>query len=156
MLVVFFGPAAVQASGGFWCASRPVGVELCAGDYVLAFRRMVRMGGQFRLQSLRVNAGGVLIARAMRYEGFIGNVEGELAVLPLPADNKRVFTGEGCRLKANVLDYEAAHFAHGTKTRAARVGAGAAAFTRLARRRFGGTPSAGSTTIRLVTNFLIP
>jgi len=62
------------------------------------------MGGQFRLQSLRANAGGVLIASAMRYEGFIGNVEGELAVLTLPADNKRVFTGEGCRLKANVLD----------------------------------------------------
>ena len=114
------------------------------------------MGGQFRLQSLRANAGGVLIASAMRYEGFIGNVEGELVVLTLPADNKRVFTGEGCRLKANVLDYETAHFAPGTKTRAAWVGAGAAAFTRLARRRFGGTPSAGSTTIRLVTNFLTP
>jgi len=113
------------------------------------------MGGQFRLQSFRANPGGILIASAMRYEGFICNVEGELAVLTLPADKKRVFTGEGCRLKANVLDYEAAHFAPGTNTRAAWVGAGAAAFARLARRRFGGTPSAGSTTIRLVTNFLI-
>src|SRR5208283_448359 len=92
----------------------------------------------------------------MRYEGFIGNIESELAVLALSADMKRVFTGEGHRLKANILDDEATHFAPGTKTRVARVGAGATAFTRFARRRFGGTPSAGSTTIRLVTNFLIP
>ena len=118
---------------------------------------MVRVRGQFRLQSLRANGGGVLIASAMRNEGFIGNVEGEFTVLALPAYVKRVFTGVGRRLEAHVLDDEATHFAPGTNTRVARVGAGAAAaFARLARRRFGGTPSAGSTTIRLVTNFLIP
>jgi len=156
VLVVFLRPTAVQASVGFGCAGNPVGIEFGAGDYVLAFWWMVRMGGQFRLQSLRANTGGVLIAGAMRYEGFIRNIEGELPVLALTADMKRVLTGEGRRLEAHILDDEAAHFAPGTNTRVARDGAGAAAFTRFARRRFGGTPSAGSTTIRLVTNFLTP
>jgi hypothetical protein len=155
-LVVFLRPAAVEASGRFWHTGSPIGVELYAGDYVLAFRRMVRVGGQFGLQSLRANAGGVLIASAMRNEGFVGDIQGELAVLSFSADMKGVFPGEGHSLEADILDDEATHFAPGTNTRVARVGAGATDFTRFARRRFGGTPSAGSTTIRLVTNFLIP
>ena len=104
MLVVLFGPAAVQAPGGFWCAGSSIGVEFGAGDYVLAFWGMVRVRGQFRLQSLRANGRGVLIASAMRNEGLIGNIEGELAVLALPAHVKRVFTGVGRRLEAHVLD----------------------------------------------------
>jgi len=116
------------------------------------------VGGQFGLQPLRANGGGVLVASAMRNEGLVGDIEGELTILAFSANMKRVLAGEWHGLEANVLHDDVAHFAPGTNTRAAWVGAGAttAAFTRFARLRFGGTPSAGSTTIRLVTNFLIP
>jgi hypothetical protein len=61
------------------------------------------------------------------------------------------------RLKTDVLnDDAAAHLAPGTNTRETTVASVFAGFARLARRRFGGAPSAGLTTIRLVTNFLIP
>jgi len=93
----------------------------------------------------------------MRDERFIRNIQRVFALLPSAPHIKRVLSGERLSLEAQVLhDDFGAHLAPGTNRGAANVGAGATALTRLALRRFGGTPSAASTTIKLVTKILIP
>lgn len=114
------------------------------------------MGDKLGLKSLCTNTWGILIAGAVRNEGLIRNVQSEFAILALATHVKRVLARKWLGLEANVLNDKAAHLAPGTNTGEASVGATGAGLTRLARRRFGGTPSAGSTTIKLVTNFLMP
>src|SRR5208337_4028211 len=115
------------------------------------------MSGELRLQPLGANGRSILIAGAMGNEGLVGDVQGKIAFFGGPTDMKGVLAGERLRLEADVLDNNAgAHLAPGTNTLAASVGSGFTALTRLARRRFGGVPSAASTTIRLVTKSLRP
>src|SRR5271167_629890 len=116
------------------------------------------MCSQFRLQPFSADSGGILIAGAVRNERFVGNIQSEFTIFACAAHVECVFTRERLRLEPEVLnDDTGAHFAPpGTNTGPESVGAGLTALARLARRRFGGMPSAASMTMRLVTNFLIP
>src|SRR6202008_1299085 len=118
---------------------------------------MVGVRGQLRLESLCADVRSILIPNAVGEESFVRNVQSEFAFGARLAHLKRVFPREQLCLEAEVLDNGfVAHLAPGTYTRELSEGAGVTGFTRLARRRLGGTPSAGSTAIRLVTNSLIP
>src|SRR5271166_5271529 len=118
---------------------------------------MVGVLRQFGVQPLRADRGRILITSKMRDERRIGNVQRKLAILSGLPHLKPVFTHEGIGFETHVLNEDSiAHLAPGTNTREARTGGGVATLTRLVRRRLGATPSAGSTTIKLVTNSLIP
>src|SRR5271166_4032072 len=118
---------------------------------------MILMRSQLRLQPFGADPRRILIARAMGNKSLIRYVQCEFALFPFQPDVKGVLPGQCFRLETDILnDDPGAHLAPGTNTRAAIVGAALTGLARLARRRFGGVPSAGSTTIRLVTNFFGP
>src|SRR6516162_1790189 len=118
---------------------------------------MIRVRGQLGLESLGADVRPILIADKVGHEGLICNVQSEFAFRARLAHLKRVLTHQLFCLEAEVLDDNpVVHLAPGTKTREASTGSGFAGFTRLTRRRLGGTPSAGSMAIRLVTKILRP
>src|SRR6266481_163818 len=156
-MVLILGFAAPGFRAALWRTGGAIRFQLRAGDVVLRLQGMIFVGCQFCLQAFGADRWRILIARAMRDKRFVGDVQGELTVFTVTPHRKRVLPRERVCPEAHVLDQNtSAHFAPGTKTRAFSVGAGLTGLGRLARRRFGGVPSASSTTIMLVTNILIP
>src|SRR5580704_15940584 len=100
---------------------------------------------------MRANIRRILKTDAAGVESFVGNGQGIFARLGGRfAHRKRIFAALGLSLEPHKLhdNVVVAHFPAGT--------AAAAFFARLARLRFGGVPSASSTTMMLVTNFFMP
>jgi hypothetical protein len=117
------------------------------------------MRRQFRLQPLGTDPWGVLISCPVRNKRLVGDIQREFAFLAIPPHVERIRAGERFGLEPHILHNERnrRHLAPpGTNTFPDNVGACLIAFTRFTRRRFGGVPSAGSTTIRLVTKIFVP
>jgi len=116
---------------------------------------MVCVYGQLTVEFEGANVGSVLITYAVGIKCLIHNCQCKFAGLArVLSHEKAILTGDRIRLETNILDDHAlAHFAPAV---AAGRGVGTAFLLRFRRARLGGVPSAGSTTIKLVTNFFIP
>src|SRR5271156_2795696 len=118
---------------------------------------MVFSGGQFTVKPVRTNVRRILIADATGVERVVRNRQSKFARLCLRLSNgESVFAHRRLRLEADELNDDLRrHFAPGEDPAAAAITA-TVFLTRLARLRFGGVPSAISTTMMLVTNFFTP
>src|SRR5580704_29086 len=106
---------------------------------------------------MRANIRRILKTDAAGVESFVGNGQGIFARLGGRfAHRKRIFAALSLSLEPNKLhdNVVVAHFPAGTIAGAAT--AATAFLARFARLRFGGVPSASSTTMMLVTNFFMP
>src|ERR1700687_974057 len=123
---------------------------------------VIAVGSKFPVKLERADVWRILKTDAVRNKSIIRNRNRKFAcLLGDYANAKRILADLRPADKADILDdCLAVHFAPGAAAAAiSAVGLAAtsAAFLRrLTRLRFGGVPSAGSMTIRLVTNFFIP
>src|SRR5579862_9318858 len=119
--------------------------------------RMVLGSRQLYVQAMRANVRRILKTHAARIERFVRNSQSIFAGLGRGfADGKGIFAALRFGFESDELHNHvvvSAHFPAGT---AAATATAATFFVRFARLRFGGVPSAISTTIMLVTNFFIP
>src|SRR5579864_4752424 len=132
-----------------------VGIEFRARNLVVGLGRIIRECSQFGVELQGANARGILVPDAMRGERLVFDGKREFAGLVriLGYYGKRVFPHSGLGFKSNVLNENVVgHFA--LPVLPATLNAVAGFLRRL--ERFGGVPSAGSTTMMLVTNFLMP
>src|SRR3989475_12197907 len=123
-------------------------------------REVIAAGGEFAPQAQGADVRRVLKARAVGIKCRVGDGQGIYArFTSWLAHAEGVLTVERVRHKPEVLqDYFTAHFVPEAATATAAGFAGGVATAFLRRRagfRFCGGPSAGPTTIRLVTNFLL-
>src|SRR6266478_820480 len=116
---------------------------------------MVRVSGQLGSEPDGADGRRILILGAMGDKGFVGNVQPVFALVARFAHIECVLAHQRLGLESDVPhNCVVAHLAPGMGT--GEACAGNTFLIRLVRGRFGGTPSAGSTTIRLVTNCLMP
>src|ERR1700722_2300137 len=154
--IVFNGLAAKRGFRRFWRAGAAVILELRVGDGVASVRRMVRVRGEFPAKFARANVRRILDAQQAFIKSFGRNRQGEFARLGGSfSHGEGVFTDRRLHLISQELNDDfVAHLAPATSLGATAATTNFLPF--LARRRFGGTPSAASTTMMLVTNFFIP
>src|SRR6266478_8952514 len=93
-LVILLRLTAPELLSLFWRAGGAKGFELCAGYDVLRLNRMVFVSGQLRLQAFGANCRRILIARTMRDERLVGNIQSECAVFAVSANIECVLSRE--------------------------------------------------------------
>src|SRR5208282_5358200 len=130
-------------------------LEVGVGDAVMRAGRMIFIRGQLAAELDRAHVRRVLVADAAAIEGLVGDRQRKLADHVCGfADGEGVFADERLYLESDEL-HDDVVLCHLAPTADAMAGA-ATAFLRRLVRRLGGVPSAGSTTIMLVTNFFMP
>src|SRR6201998_44328 len=118
---------------------------------------MGRVGRELSIESECADGRSVLISSAMCDKCFVCYLQREFTLGASFSHIKCVFAHLRLRFESSVLDDDSVvHLAPGTNTGEARAGTDCLFLARLARRRLGGIPSAGSTTIMLVTTFFSP
>src|ERR1700722_5023164 len=134
--------------------------QLGVRDIVMRQLRMIRAGRQFLPQFQRTYIRRILIPHPALVKRHDGNGQRKFAwFVGLFANRKgvlahRTFGSESAKLNHDFIDHLALAALSATSTATAATSALATTFfARFARLRFGGVPSAASTTIMLVTNF---
>src|SRR6202041_420771 len=139
---------------GFLHVGGAVGFQFRVRQIEVRLHRVIFRRGKFQVQAVGADVRRILKTDAARIERFVRNGQSEFARFGRRfANGERVFPALGFGLESHELhdDVVVAHF-----PAAAKATGAATFFTRFARLRFGGVPSAISTTMMLVTNFFIP
>ena len=137
-------------------------VEFLVGDLEVRIHWMISVRREFATKPQGTDVGRVLEPRAPAIERRIGNRQCKLACFVLRlAHGKSVLAHERADFISYKLDDKAITHRATAGFGAAVAGAGTRTatvtfFLRLERERLGGVPSAGSTTMMLVTNFFGP
>ena len=137
-------------------------IQFFVGDLEMGIRRMIRVRGELAAKPEGTDIRRVLEPCAPAIERCVGDGQRKFACLALGLPHgKHVLANEGAyfipnKLNDETIAHRTAGAADAAETAGARVAATVTFFLRLARDRLGGVPSAGSTTIRLVTNFFGP
>jgi hypothetical protein len=137
-------------------------IQFLIGNLKVSIRRMISIRSQLAAKAGGTDVGGVLVACAPTIESSIGNGQRKFAGFAIGlAHGKSIFAHKVADFVPHKLNDEAIGHRVTTVLGSATVIAGTRTatvtfFLRLERERLGGVPSAGSTTIILVTNFFGP
>src|ERR1700723_2294701 len=158
--VLLFLLRRVRILRGLLHMRRAVRFQFRVGQIEMRVRGVIFSRGQLHVQPVRTNIRRILKSHAPRIKSLVGNGQRKFPRFRRCfANRERIFPAALLRFESHELHDHAiavvvAHFPAPTGSAAAITAA--AFFTRLARLRFGGVPSACSTTMMLVTNFFIP
>src|ERR1700723_3958617 len=139
---------------GFLHVGGAVGFQFRVRQIEVRLHRVIFRRGKFQVQAVGADVRRILKTDAARIERFVRNGQSEFARFGRGfANGESIFTALGLGFETDELHDDVVVVAHFP---AAATATAATFFTRLARLRLGGVPSAISTTMMLVTNFFMP